>query len=757
MNTGFGNRLIVLTLMSFSLLRAFSGAEAICTEIAEGKRPVTVSDAIEMTRSADELRNQPIAHYSPSGDKFVAILRKGNLEQNTNDFSMLLWRTNEVLNSPAPEVLVTFSSSSNRDAIEGATWLGDNETVAFLGERPGESHQLYTLNTQTHTLQKLTNHPTNLSSYSIGPDGREIAYTAEAPAKNIFDQKAQREGVVVSTQSLSDLLTGKGIAAPYVGDQQLFFRSDDGPSRLLGVPGQILAGGSIPILSPDGRYIAMPLQVAEIPAEWLEYLEPHIQELARRKLNPGGYSWLYRYVLIDVKTGDNRVLLDSPIADGWGTDLAWSPDSHSVLITNARLPLSDSFGAERQARRSKSLSFELNIPSGKITKITDQDVKLLMWSRSGNEVTFTAGRWNLKSAPKIVFKRNGDKWERTTVSTEPHDPLEITIEQSMNNPPRIVAVDPIAEKHLSLLNLNPNFQELDFAKVEEIEFKDSEGHRVKGGLYYPLHYEPGKRYPLVIQTHEWYRDRFLIDGPYPTAFAAQPLAAKGIMVLQAEYFEDQDPDWFSKVVNTPKEISRYVSAYEGGVDYLDEKGLIDRNRVGIIGFSRTCLYVKYALTHSRHRFAAASINDGIDGGYFQYIAFSTNVNIPMEFEEFNGGPPFGQSLKSWMKRSPSFNLDKVQTPVRITAENPDVVLFEWEWFAALRRLGKPVEMITMQDGLHELQRPWERLISLQGNVDWFCFWLKGEEDTDPAKAEQYKRWRELRKLQEENKKKATVN
>jgi len=62
-----------------------------------------VADAIEMTRSADELRNQQIAHYSPDGKKFVIILRKANLEQNTNDFSMLLWRTNEVFNSPAPE------------------------------------------------------------------------------------------------------------------------------------------------------------------------------------------------------------------------------------------------------------------------------------------------------------------------------------------------------------------------------------------------------------------------------------------------------------------------------------------------------------------------------------------------------------------------------------------------------------------------------------------------------------------------------
>ena len=53
-----------------------------------------------------------------------------------------------------------------------------------------------------------------------------------------------------------------------------------------------------------------------------------------------------------------------------------------------------------------------------------------------------------------------------------------------------------------------------------------------------------------------------------------------------------------------------------------------------------------------------------------------------------------------------------------------------------------------------MQKPWERMISQQGNMDRFCFWLKGEEDPDPAKAEQYARWRELRTLQEENEKKS---
>jgi len=35
-------------------------------------------------------------------------------------------------------------------------------------------------------------------------------------------------------------------------------------------------------------------------------------------------------------------------------------------------------------------------------------------------------------------------------------------------------------------------------------------------------------------------------------------------------------------------------------------------------------------------------------------------------------------------------------------------------------------------------------------VDWFRIWLQDHEDPASAKAEQYKRWRELRKLQEKN-------
>ena len=296
-----------------------------------------------------------------------------------------------------------------------------------------------------------------------------------------------------------------------------------------------------------------------------------------------------------------------------------------------------------------------------------------------------------------------------------------------------------------LLDFNPQFKDLKFGRVQNISFKATDGHNVRAGLYLPPDFEQGKKYPLVIQTHAWNPERFWIDGPWPSAFAAQPLAGGGFVVLQLS--ED------TSVLSTPEEAPKEASAYEGGIDYLDSLGVINRNRVGVIGFSRSGLGVEYALTHSKYHFAAATLAEASDGGYFAYVSAvpSWSWRWP-DFEGINGGVPFGEGIASWLKKSPDFNLAAVTTPVREEAYQASAILFAWEWFAGLSRLGKPVDLIYIPHGSHVLVKPWDRLTSQQGNVDWFRFWLQDYEDPDPAKAEQYARWRDLRKLQQHTEK-----
>jgi hypothetical protein len=120
-----------------------------------------------------------------------------------------------------------------------------------------------------------------------------------------------------------------------------------------------------------------------------------------------------------------------------------------------------------------------------------------------------------------------------------------------------------------------------------------------------------------------------------------------------------------------------------------------------------------------------------------------------------GGPPFGKGLQQWLKLSPGFNLDKITTPLLVVAEGSDSLLTMWEPYAGLHYLHKPVDLMKLNTDEHILTNPAVRLASQGGSVDWFRFWLQEYEDPAPAKVEQYKRWRELRKLQETNARNAT--
>jgi hypothetical protein len=182
-----------------------------------------------------------------------------------------------------------------------------------------------------------------------------------------------------------------------------------------------------------------------------------------------------------------------------------------------------------------------------------------------------------------------------------------------------------------------------------------------------------------------------------------------------------------------------MAAYEGAIDELDRRGLIDPSRVGLIGFSRTAYKVAYTLTHSKYHFAAATLADGFEGGYVNYVLFQAVDSVWV-----NGGLPSDDFLQSWLKRSPGFNLDKVIAPVRIEEYAYGSLLGGWEWFSGLSFRDKPVELIWIPFGTHLLVKPWERLVSQQGNVDWFDYWLNGRSDPDPAKREQYQRWERMR-------------
>src|ERR1700730_6541293 len=157
------------------------------------KRAVTVADSIPTTRFGDPFyadggsANGIVGKFSPNGEQFVVLLKKGNLQDNTNEYSLVLFKTAEAFHSPAPRTLVSMSSSSNRPAIQNVAWLKDNDTVLFLGERPGETSQLYSFQCSSGKLTRLTNRDTNLTLFVTALGGDEIAYVVESQASSFIN------------------------------------------------------------------------------------------------------------------------------------------------------------------------------------------------------------------------------------------------------------------------------------------------------------------------------------------------------------------------------------------------------------------------------------------------------------------------------------------------------------------------------------------------------------------------------------------
>jgi hypothetical protein len=144
--------------------------------------------------------------------------------------------------------------------------------------------------------------------------------------------------------------------------------------------------------------------------------------------------------------------------------------------------------------------------------------------------------------------------------------------------------------------------------------------------------------------------------------------------------------------------------------------------------------------------AAADISDAAWWGYVLDLLLVNDPGARADIRRSTGGAPNPAALGEWFKRNPLYRVNKARAAVRIEANDPLSLVTHWELYALLHDAGRPVDYVYFPEGSHNLTKPQERYESQQGNLDWFRFWLMGEEDPDKTKAAQYAYWRTLRSL-----------
>jgi len=306
-------------------------------------------------------------------------------------------------------------------------------------------------------------------------------------------------------------------------------------------------------------------------------------------------------------------------------------------------------------------------------------------------------------------------------------------------PAQVALVDLAAGTVRTLVDLNPEFSNLELGSITRLDGVNRYGDHWWAHLVKPLNYEPGKKYPLIVttyRTHEFERGASGDENPI------QVYAAHGFAVLSFDYGR-RDYD------NKPGDFERYLSWYESveasiemAIQEASKMGVVDTTRVGLAGYSRGTEMVAYAITHTK-LFRAVSGAAGDGSPYFYYMA-SRGVQDNFSREGL-GGWPEGNSKVNWRQLAPELNADRIDVPV-LNNDPDSEFLADLALYTSLRELGKPVELIIYPNEVHHVNQPKHRYQIYERNLDWFRFWLKSEESSDPAKSEQYQRWRQLRNL-----------
>jgi hypothetical protein len=732
--------------------------------------PFTVIDSISWGRiarvSQDDESPNPLqtALFSPDGAHFVLKLSRGELNLKGVRQTLLLYSTADVrayaeasrdVPSPRPTLLAEILATIDGGEIHELRWL-DAKRVSFIASDGLGLDQAYTAEIGNRSQTQVTHSALGIGGFAIS--GTRVLYYAHPKLE-------QKQVLPLAGRGWPELLLGstnpEWINA---GPVELIEEGPDiGPVEIT-QPGVLLPQDRRIWPSPSGRFAVIRSPAVGTPSHWAKYAvaAPILKFSKGRESSDATSRDMFgkvRYELVDTVGHSVRALLDAPCGSisGNGTpiDVFWEDDA-SVILTNAYLPIDRLPEEEQRLRARTPATVEIHIPSNRVTPILWEPPAFTAEDRASShlpERSIVAIGWKqgsgtlevaLKSRSEaepvvLAYQRTPNGWaetERRPAVNGAVQPLLVSLRQGLNDRPKVYVSMQGGASARVLFDPNPQADGLTFGRAEIYEWNDANGVRWKGTLIKPTAFVSGKRYPLIVQTHGWNSQEFLVDGPYggTTAFAAQAFANAGFVVLQIQ-------DHGALVTDDEKEGPAVAEGYRAAIEQLISSGLAEPKAVGVIGFSRTGYYVLHLLALYPNLVAAATIADSIQKGYLEAIL---DGKFSASLQRLNGGPPDIDRVGDWFNRNPLYRLSHSSAAIRIEAIGPTSLIYMWETYAVLVNTGRPVDLVYFPRGSHVLEMPQERLGSQGGSVDWFRFWLEGFEDPNPSKAAQYSAWRRLK-------------
>jgi dipeptidyl aminopeptidase/acylaminoacyl peptidase len=209
----------------------------------------------------------------------------------------------------------------------------------------------------------------------------------------------------------------------------------------------------------------------------------------------------------------------------------------------------------------------------------------------------------------------------------------VTIGSAYNHPNEVF-VGNIGEKVLKrITHHNPELEQIPFQNYEHIEYEARDGLLITGLLLKPVNYRDGTRYPLICQIHGGPEAAYTHGWNTSYAAMTQLYSQHGFMVFLPNYRASTGRGVeFAKANHRDGGGKEFTDVIDG-IEYLYRQGLIDRDRVGIVGGSYGGYFANLAATRYAGNFAAAVSWAGISNQFSKTGRTDTPLeNILVHFD-----------------------------------------------------------------------------------------------------------------------------
>jgi len=354
------------------------------------------------------------------------------------------------------------------------------------------------------------------------------------------------------------------------------------------------------------------------------------------------------------------------------------------------------------------------------------------------------------------YRRKNDTWEREWVKgehagrvqgfqTAAHGQTLVYAHSRANLPTqwyRVTLKGNALEEPKAIARLNEDFAERPKARTEICRWQGGLDEQVEGILYYPLDYQEGKKYPLVVMIHGGPAGVDLDSWDESWAYAPHLLCQRGAFVLRPNYHGSTNYGlkWMESITRG-KYCEPEMVDIEKGVDALIARGLVEADRLALAGWSNGAILTNQLTVRSTRWKAAVA-----GAGNVEYVSDWANCEFGDAFNRYYLGKTPLDDPQLYFRKSPFFKLDRVRTPTLIFFGSEDrVVPTEQGWvhYRGLQQVGKtPVRFILFPGEKHSLTNPAHQRRKLEEELAWLDRHLFGtvKEENSALKADSPLAW-----------------